>query len=862
VAPTLTVVAPDNTSDATPLIAGTTNEAAGASVTIRITDSGSNIHTFSAIVDAFGNFSASPATELTGGAYTVVATIADAAGNSRTATDSGSINRAPIAVNDTITAFNEDTSVTISAATLLANDTDADAGDTKTLVSVQNPVNGTVSIVAGNVVFTPTANYYGPATFTYTIKDAAGATSTATVNLTVTSVNDLPVITIQDMNGSLEGHGTVYESAMSVGTNASSNGEKFIGQFTISDVEGLTSITVGAQTVTATDVGNGTQYDVANGYITIDWFTPNNGEIGYTYTLTSPVNHTTNPTGMISTVIGVTDSSGATTNATLNIQVIDDAPIINASNLQFTPSNINTNLMITMDLSGSMEWAPTDSNNPNTTGEVSRLGLAKQALYNLIGKYDALGDVKMMITIFGNNAFSISSWVSVDEAKNIMAALEANQGGTNYNAALVEAMSAYTKSGKLTGADVQNVSYFLSDGEPNNAITTTNATNWVNFLNNNNVLSHAIGINAAAMNAIAYDGIANTDINATQIASLADLNSTLAATVPLQPLLGNLSGSLSSTFGADGGYVKSFTSENITYTYDPSGTGSITVTGGTSRATFDTATNSITITTTKGSVVTVDMDTGDAKFSAPAVVNAAYNETFSYTTTDSDGNTASSSATITVPATAVPVEINITGDYNANTLNGGTSNDLLQGEAGNDTLNGGDGNDILIGGSGNDILNGGAGNDTLVSDFAASVNFFGTATLSGDKGVNAIDGGSGTDTVILLEGSNINFNALNTSNMVINDIEIIDLGHGGNHNLTNISLQDVIDMTDGNNDLIILGDGGDTVDFANGADNTWIKTENASTQTINGISHTFDHYTNSKDSTVLVKVEQAIQDTI
>jgi uncharacterized protein YegL len=668
-------------------------------------------------------------------------------------------------------------------------------------------------------------------------------------------VNDLPVITIQDMNGSLEGHGTVYESAMSVGTNASSNGEKFIGQFTISDVEGLTSITVGAQTVTATDVGNGTQYDVANGYITIDWFTPNNGEIGYTYTLTSPVNHTTNPTGMISTVIGVTDSSGTTTNATLNIQVIDDAPIINASNLQFTPSNINTNLMITMDLSGSMEWAPTDNSNPNTTGEVSRLGLAKQALYNLIGKYDALGDVKMMITIFGNNAFSISSWVSVDEAKNIMAALEANQGGTNYNAALVEAMSAYTKSGKLTGTDVQNVSYFLSDGEPSNAITNTNATNWVNFLNNNNVLSHAIGINAAAMNAIAYDGIAHTDINATQIASLADLNSTLAATVPLQPLLGNLSGSLSSTFGADGGYVKSFTSENITYTYDPSGTGSITVTGGTSRATFDTATNSITITTTKGSVVTVDMDTGDAKFSAPAVVNTAYNETFSYTTTDLDGNTASSSATITVPATAVPVEINITGDYNANTLNGGTSNDLLQGEAGNDTLNGGAGNDILIGGDGSDNLYGGDGNDTLVSDMT---------TYTGD-GSAVVDGGAGIDTLILTSNSlpTLDFNIITSSNTDLDNIEIIDLGHNGNHEIRNLSLQDVLDITDSNNTLTILGDSGDKVDF-NGTifnNNGWSKS-GTSTEVINGSSHTFDHYRNSGDNTVLVKVEQAIQDTI
>jgi hypothetical protein len=315
---------------------------------------------------------------------------------------------------------------------------------------------------------------------------------------------------------------------------------------------------------------------------------------------------------------------------------------------------------------------------------------------------------------------------------------------------------------------------------------------------------------------------------------------------------------LSSTFGADGGYVKSFTSENITYTYDPSGTGSITVTGGTSRATFDTVTNSITITTTKGSIVTVDMDTGDAKFSAPAVVNTAYNETFSYTTTDSDGNTASSSSTITVPATAVPVEINITGDFNGNTLNGGTSNDLLQGEAGNDTLNGGDGNDILIGGAGRDVLNGGAGNDTLVSDISTSGSgtFWNPFVVNGDSALNAVNGGSGTDTLILLEGSNINFNALDTSNMVINDIEIIDLRHGGNHSLTNITIQDVLDMTDSNKTLTIRGDSGDSVDFLDTTGATWSKTAGT------GVNAGFDLYTNSKDNSVLVKVETVINDTI
>ena len=109
--------------------------------------------------------------------------------------DGGTTNHAPVAVADTVGAT-EDVTLTIAAATLLANDTDVDAGDTKTLVSVQAAQHGTVALnSSGNVVFTADANYSGVASFTYTMKDTAGATSTATVTVNVAAVNDAPVAT-------------------------------------------------------------------------------------------------------------------------------------------------------------------------------------------------------------------------------------------------------------------------------------------------------------------------------------------------------------------------------------------------------------------------------------------------------------------------------------------------------------------------------------------------------------------------------------------------------------------------------------------------------------------------------------------
>ena len=97
------------------------------------------------------------------------------------------INDAPDAVNDAPTAENdalrtsEDKPLTITPATLLANDSDVD-GDSLHIVSVQDAVHGSVALDDdGNVVFTPDANYYGnEASFTYTITDGNGGYDTAT----------------------------------------------------------------------------------------------------------------------------------------------------------------------------------------------------------------------------------------------------------------------------------------------------------------------------------------------------------------------------------------------------------------------------------------------------------------------------------------------------------------------------------------------------------------------------------------------------------------------------------------------------------------------------------------------------------
>jgi VCBS repeat-containing protein len=112
-------------------------------------------------------------------------------------------NDAPITRADLVTTA-EDAALTISAADLLRNDSDSDAGAAIGIASVQDAVGGTVALdSSGNVVFVPAAHHAGPASFTYTIGDGAGGTSTARVDVNVAAVADAPGLLAQASHFSL-----------------------------------------------------------------------------------------------------------------------------------------------------------------------------------------------------------------------------------------------------------------------------------------------------------------------------------------------------------------------------------------------------------------------------------------------------------------------------------------------------------------------------------------------------------------------------------------------------------------------------------------------------------------------------------
>jgi uncharacterized Zn-binding protein involved in type VI secretion len=76
---------------------------------------------------------------------------------------------------------------------VLANDSDRDVGDNIHIASVTMPAHGTATIQGGQILYSPAQDYHGADQFSYIASDGNGGETPAEVNLTVISVNDVPV---------------------------------------------------------------------------------------------------------------------------------------------------------------------------------------------------------------------------------------------------------------------------------------------------------------------------------------------------------------------------------------------------------------------------------------------------------------------------------------------------------------------------------------------------------------------------------------------------------------------------------------------------------------------------------------------
>jgi hypothetical protein len=143
-------------------------------------------------------------------------------------------------------------------------------------------------------------------------------------------------------------------------------------------------------------------------------------------------------------------------------------------------------------------------------------------------------------------------------------------------------------------------------------------------------------------------------------------------------------------------------------------------------------------------VTRADIDAGHLSYQAPAAVQSLA-QSFDFRV--GDGTTLSVQAarfTFSLPAPTVEMPTPqdapraLKGTKKANTLLGGSGDDVLDGKGGNDRLSGEGGDDTLKGGTGNDHLSGGGGDDQLYGQN-------GRDTLIGDVGDDLLNGGAGKD---------------------------------------------------------------------------------------------------------------------
>jgi len=124
------------------------------------------------------------------GTATFAYTARNTCNQTATGTVTVTVNRAPVAVADTINTP-RNTAVTVP---VLANDTDPDTDTPLVVDSVASATSGTVALSAGVVTFTPANGFIGVATFTYRVRDPGGLLSpSATVRVTVANVAPVAV---------------------------------------------------------------------------------------------------------------------------------------------------------------------------------------------------------------------------------------------------------------------------------------------------------------------------------------------------------------------------------------------------------------------------------------------------------------------------------------------------------------------------------------------------------------------------------------------------------------------------------------------------------------------------------------------
>ncbi len=599
------------------------------------------------------------------------------------------------------------------------------------------------------------------------------ASTELNLNVTVLPAPDAPSIVMLD-SAVVSEEGLLGALPDDIGSSDTGNHVVDSGKFITSDtdssqvsvtLDGPAGLTSGGNAITWAISGQ-TLIGSANGksVIEVKLIPPNasgKGEWSYEVTLKGPVDHKAVGEDALSFELDVRVSDGQlTTTGKLQITIEDDSPMVVTPQAgHIDGSGIQTNLMLIVDVSGSMDY---DSGIPGKT----RLDIAKESLVSLLNSYDSLGNTKVRIVTFSSDGNEIGDrWMTVAEAKAYVWSLSAD-GGTNYKDAIEETIKAFADSGKLTGLGVQNVSYFLSDGDPASGYGVPESK-WIGFLQQNDIKSYSLGMGSQvgkqALDLAAYDGVGEKNTDAIVVTDMSKLEQVISGTAQ-RSVSGDLFGQAGTGGGADGGAIRMVRIDGHTYTIE---NGRL-VSGADQGGRYDVQSQQLVITLGNGDKLTIGLVTGEYLYQTSQ--HGSQSKIISFDLVDADGDQVTGSLNLTID----PLDNGRTfagndGDDHLTVLNASQVHIALGGVHGGGpqvmleenidtrsgvTLNGGQGYDHLTGGQGEDILIGG----TNGHGSSGPINVDGKLYYG-----DVLTGGDGADTFLWQQGDALEQGSNNVS---------------------------------------------------------------------------------------------------
>ncbi|QSZ42096.1 hypothetical protein GJV85_08220 [Sulfurimonas aquatica] len=411
---------------------------------------------------------------------------------------------------------------------------------------------------------------------------------------------------------------------------------------------------------------------------------------GYTFELTDAIDHVTANGENVETIdFGFKvqeDNNTDNATSTFSVSITDDIPLLNnaVDTLNIGPSTFN--VVIIMDISGSMAWDFTYPDGGGNTSGDERMNAAINSANAMIDAYNELGEVNVMVTKFTDYALVIqsagSNWLSASTAKTEISALSPD-AGTWYDTALSTTYNAYITdlaNGDVPTADYTYV-YFLSDGEPTPTHEPTDElADWATFINGVDALD-VVGITASVATATLNDVAGVGDANFTKegsvytVTSEAEMQAKLVDSTTVVEV-GNIISNGATILideGADGAYVQSIVIGSKTYTYSGNSiTNNVdaTVIAG---SVMDVATTLTNGTDPIGSSIKVDFSDGSYSYTINSTLgNAAYSEVLSIVVVDNDGDPITKTLTFDVnTSSGLPViDLDLSNDNDTgNTVN-------------------------------------------------------------------------------------------------------------------------------------------------------------------------------------------------